>query len=120
MRDWGVHWRSTEIYGTPACLYVCDVPWWAHGVEWLAECVDTYVFRHRWCAPWDWTFKIPTRSWKSDEDGWYDHSVGSGISSSFQWVVATGHRRETNRMRVDLTDEWLAANGQVDPIGDYG
>ena len=118
MRDWYVGWHSREIYGSPAVLSVYEVPWWAYGVERFAEWVDTHIFRHHWCAPWEWTFHIPTYSFKSDEDGYLKHSLGAAISSSFQWVVSTAYRYKTIHMSVDLTDEWLEQNGQDDPLRD--
>lgn len=116
MRDWGIHWRSAEFYGTRAGLYVSNVPWWTMVVERVAEWVDVHIFRDRWCSPWEWTFHVPTYSFKSDEDGFLDHSVGSGLFHSFQWVMAVGYRHRTGEMSIDLTDEWLAANGQKYPF----
>ena len=116
MKDWHIGWRSAEIYGTQAGLYVCDVPWWAVAIEHLVGWVDAHVFRHRWCCPWEWTFRVPTYSFKRDKDGYLDHTLGGALYSSFNTLACMGHHRETNRMNVSLTDEWLTENGQQDPL----
>ena len=116
MRDWAIHWRSAEIYGTRATIHICEVPWWAVGIEHLIIWIDVYIFRHRWCEPWEWTFKIPTKSFHRDEDGFLDHSIGSALFGSFQWAACVTWRHETNNMQVSVTDEWLEENGQGDPF----
>lgn len=116
MRDWHIGYRSSEIYGTRAGLYVYDVPWWAYGVSRLTEWVDTHIFRDHWCAPWEWTFKI---GWDKDRDGYYNHSLGGFLYGSFNRLAGMDYRHHGKRLTVDLTDEWLEANNQTfDPFGD--
>lgn len=112
MREWSIGWRSPEIYGTRAALHVYERPWWGIALERAAFVLDTAI-GHRWCAPPETLFKIPL-GMERDEDGWYEQSIGSLVFDSFQWICCFAGRSK-NEMSVDLSDEWLKANGQVEP-----
>lgn len=89
-------WCLSHHRDEPFSVHLTEVPRWAAAVEAAAETVD-WLVRHRWCDPWEWTFRVPL--WPGrDRDGDWRHSLGSALSTSFQLAARVTFRRE----RVDV------------------
>jgi hypothetical protein len=116
VRRWYIAWRSEEHYGSPAVACLEEVPVWAAIVSGLADRLCLGI--HFWCAPSDWTFSVPIRSLERDEYGYLEHSLGTVLFGSFQWL--TGREVVHAKRVVDfpLTAEWCAEHGFADALDD--
>lgn len=117
MKTWTILYRSKDIYPTGAQLHVSEMPAWTAAVQVVSERVDKLT-GHRWCAPPEWTWKIPVGSLARDGNRYWEKSLGDYLYGSFQKLQGLSWTHKTNVREVDVDEAWLEAYGiPLDPLG---